>query len=401
MNKRIFLVLLLSYVGDQFYILFVSSVLLKLGYSALFVAGTISATILPNLFFGPKLGRYVDKSCKRKLHSQLTVSLAILVNILGFFVFFTKPSSISMTIILFLMISYNFLYSPLNSVLYQYIIPTLDHLENKSFIRWEKYQAIGTFSAALICFILIKKNLYHILLPLDGLSFLMSGLIIHKTWAEPKDSEEQEPQQNFINKSLNQFNNLLKGHDHKSVLIGICLATFAYIFAVDSHNYNQGILYLKQLNVPIEYISIIIAGFSVFNFAGSNLYEKFLAYKSPQKVHHLSLSLTYLLLLALAFAVSINLLWLVLAIQVILQIIEPIWSTTNTVLMRAQIKKNSYGEFFGYFRIMRSLVTSLGIFLFGVFQDQHLFPLFIIIGSALILSTLIYDLKNQRTAIKC
>lgn len=181
MNKKLLLALLTSFIGNHFYILFVSLILLKIGYSSSFVSFAIGATIIPNLFLGPMLGKLVDRSSKVKLHTILCAFLAVIVISLGYFSF-NLDLEVGKYVIIFLMVAYNCFMSPLNTLLYQYIVPSLDENESKAYIVWERYEALGIFLASSVGFVLMKQGLEKWLLAFDAVSFIICALIVHGSW---------------------------------------------------------------------------------------------------------------------------------------------------------------------------------------------------------------------------
>lgn len=390
MNKRIFYTLLTSFIGDQFYILFVSAVLLKMGYSSSFVAGAIALTSIPNLLFGPYLGRLVDKSDKVKLHTRLNIGLALIVNILGLIVYQMDKSMLSMVLIALIMIVYNFLYSPLNTLLYHYIIPTLGVDESKVFLKWEKFQSIGIFLSAIFCFLIIKIDLQNILLPIDGLTFLVSAFIIEKNVNIARPQQQEVDDKQSFKMGFRKIDTLLNVNFNKKLLLISMLAIFAFIFAVDAQIYNSGILFLNQFKLELAYVPLLIASLSLFNVFGASLYEKYFNTSNNLKAHNLSLIVIAVALGIIFYSLITSTIYFILIGLILIQFVEPVWSSTNAVLLRSQIKKDKYGEFFGYFRIIRSLITSGSIFTFGLAQSHHLLSLYIIVGLFIIGAIALY-----------
>lgn len=405
MNKKILFTLLFSFIGDQFYILFVSVILLKLGYPSSFVAGSIALTVLPNLILGPRLGRFVDQSRKLNLHTSLCIFLAMLVNIIGVLAFSLNPSTFSMVSITIMMILYNCFFSPLNTLLYQYIIPSLHEDESKAYLIWERYQAAGIIISAAISYILLKFELYKVLLPLDGLSFIVCAIIIWIQLREKSLNQNPEVAKKDIQikskiSTIDVMKSLLKTDFDYSVLYVSMLSTLAFIFAVDSQHYNNGVLFLKELKLDVTLVPLIMACLSIFNICGSYLYERKFHTTDTQRVHRNSLFGIGLSLLLVCVAIALNIKILVLFGLILLQLIEPVWSSTNTVLIRSQILPSKYGEFFGYFRIARSLVTSLSIFAYGQAQSINRLPVFISIGIIIVCGLAVIDLMKSKNGLR-
>lgn len=380
MNKKIFLALFTSEIGNSFYILFVSVVLLKLGYSVGFVSSSIAITVLPNLIFGPWLGKMVDYGNKKRIHLYLNISLALVVNLIGGAAFFLDHS-IGKFVIPFLMVIYNCLFSPLNTIIYHYVVPDLDENEAKAFIKWEKYRALGIFLSSIISFVVIKFDLHYWLLPIDGFTFVFCSLVIDKGWMNKiVVSKEGEDGIRF-----NLKNSMIENFSIKLLLISILSCLF-FIFFVDSHTYNAGVLFFKELKAPLEYIPLLISSISLVNILGTLIFEKYLINVNNNKTQILSLIWVSLGLSFLSFGIYRGSLFVTILSLVLIQVIEPIWSTTNNIMMRSQIKDGAYGEFFGYFKILRSLVTFAGIYLYGVSQEANFLSTQVAAGAFLILT---------------
>lgn len=402
MNKRIFYTLLASNIGDQFYILFISVILLKLGYSGSFIAGSIALTSLPNIIFGPQLGRAVDLFPKGRLHTILNIGLFFILLLLGLCVYLMKISTSSMIVITLLMIFYNFLYSPLNTLLYHYVIPMLDVSESVAFIKWEKFQSMGIIISALLSFLILKLNLHFILLPIDAVTFLVASLIVEKNLKieDTERKKEERPSIKF-NFKLKKIRSLLDKNHNTRVIITSTLAIFGFIFAVDAQIYNSGILFLNQFKFDITYIPLIMASLSMFNILGATFYERFMGKFNPNNAHTISLAVILLGLCSIFLSLVSKFSLLILLGLVIIQFVEPIWSSTNSVLLRSQIQKDKYGEFFGYFRIIRSIFTSSSIFLFGLAQNNHYLNYYIFIGIIFIGSIITLNFYQIKKAELC
>lgn len=393
MNNKIFWALFLSFIGDHFYILFVSLILLKASYSPEFVSFAIAATALPNLIFGPKLGRFVDQSDKLKLHTNLSLALALLVNVLGIVVFLMKLSSLTKTLVFLLMLTYNCLSSPLSSLLYQYLIPTLEIDESKAFLKWERFQAVGTFAASIFGYLILKFNFEILLLILDSITFVVCAVIVAKHWLGIRLNKSDDVTHSAMTvPAKSKWLNLLKADANRRTLATAGLSALVFVFAVDSHTYNTGILFFSQLNFEITYIPLIMSALSLFNLLGSYVYERYFSGFGTEVSHRWSLLLVVLFLTMLFIGVLNHKSIVVILALILLQTIEPVWSTTNSVLMRAQVKDNSYGEFFGYFRILRSISTAGGVYLYGLSQQYQNLNLFIFFGIFIMAVVIIYDL---------
>jgi hypothetical protein len=392
MNKKILAALFTSFIGNHFYILFVTLILLKLGYGVGFVSFAIGATIIPNLLFGPALGRLVDRSNKTKLHTILCISLALVVNAIGL-VAFNVDQEIGQVLIFVLMIIYNVFTSPLNTILYQYIVPSLDESESKAFIIWERYEAMGIFLASVLGYLMLKNNIHHLLLVVDGVTFLLCGLVIHNAWSTDIVSEDEEVSAKYKLSEL-----VIANMDKKKMLLGI-LSALVFVFAVDSHTYNIGALFFKEHGIEDVFIPLIMSGISLFNIAGSIFFEKKLLNTCEEKVHKNVMKIVSILLVVMATGVITKNAWISLLGLVLLQIIEPIWSTTNNILIRSQVKPERMGEFFGSFRIVRSIFTFAGITIYGFSQEQNYLGIFIALSSMMtllpVLASYVYGkLKN-------
>lgn len=163
---------------------------------------------------------------------------------------------------------------------------------------------------------------------------------------------------------------LLIEKPNRNILLFAIMSVLVFVFAVDSHSYNIGVLFFKEHGVKDIYIPLIMSSVSLFNILGSFYFEKKLTHVSNLKVHRRSLVGVSVVLFVMAVGISFASPIVTLVGIVMLQVLEPIWSTSNSVLLRSQVQKNRLGEFFGYFRIFRSLFTFAGISLYGLAQDR-------------------------------
>jgi len=163
------------------------------------------------------------------------------------------------------------------------------------------------------------------------------------------------------------------------------LSCLVFVFCIDSHDSSIGILFFKEFNVNIEYIPLLTCFFGVINLFGTYLYQKYFSCFDSAKIQIYALLHLCISLILIALGISLDLAILAMCGLIFIQVVEPIWSTSNTVIMRTQIRAGHYGEFFGYFRILRSLVTSFGIFLYGWAQDLSTLNLLVWLQCVLIL----------------
>jgi hypothetical protein len=64
---------------------------------------------------------------------------------------------------------------------------------------------------------------------------------------------------------------------------------------------------------------------------------------------------------------------------IVLNFLEPIWSVTNTMHLRAHVEASTYGEAFGLIRMPRSLLTMTGTTAVGWSVDNNAFPLLAVV----------------------
>jgi hypothetical protein len=322
------------------------------------------------------------------------------VNIIGIIVFNVEQEWVRFLIV-FMMIIYNLFFSPLNTLLYQYIIPSLDKDESKCFIVWEKYESIGFFLASILGFFILKFDLTKFLLPLDGLTFLICAFIIDKNWESKPEINEYEVSE----KRTFSIRNLLQEDFKLNVLLFSLVSSLIFVFAIDSHSYNLGILFFKELNITAVYIPLIMSAVSLTNLLGTFIFEKYLIKKNIEKLHSLSLCFLSVFLIIIGMGISFSLPLVTFLGLLLLQVLAPVWSTTNQIMVRKEVSHKHYGEFFGYFRILRSLFTFGGIFLYGLAQEHLYLKEFVYFGSLIILFPLIFVLPNifslKRKEISC
>ena len=139
---------------------------------------------------------------------------------------------------------------------------------------------------------------------------------------------------------------------------------------------------------------------SLTNLLGTFIFEKYLIKKDNQKLHFSSLFLISLSLIVVGLGVSFSLTFLTFFGLVLIQLLEPVWSTTNQVMIRKEVDDKKYGEFFGYFRILRSLFTFGGIFFYGLSQEHFFLKEFIYLGSFLIVLPTLFTIFPKKYVLK-
>ena len=277
MKNIVFKIICFSFIGNFLSMMFVSTVLFKLGYSAVFVSTMMAFTILPNLFFGPIIGRKVDGGNKKKLHFWLNTGLIFIVSLIGL-VAFKAPLPIGKIILPLMFIAYNLLSSPLMTLHYQYLVPSIGETEDLSYIEWERYEAIALFLSSFIGFILIKYNFETWLIFFDVLSFATCAYLVDKHFPSIKNEAEQSNQakeENII--SRKSIRNLFPEKINFSILAMALTGQLVFVFCVDSHfSFNLGALLYKTFHFKAEYIPLAMGVFSLVNLSGSWLYKKYL-----------------------------------------------------------------------------------------------------------------------------
>ena len=404
MKNIVFKIICFSFIGNFLSMMFVSTVLFKLGYSAAFVSSMMAITILPNLFLGPKIGRLVDNGNKKKLHLWLNVGLIVIMSLIGL-ITFKLPISAGKIILPIIFITYNLLSSPLMTLHYQYLVPSIGESEDLSYIEWERYESIALFLSSFIGFILIKYNFLEWLIIFDVLSFAACAYLVDKNFPSIKNDIEETPlelQKNII--SIKNLRSIFPEKINFSILGMALVGQLVFVFCIDSHfNFNLGALLFKTFHFKAEYIPLAMGVFSLVNITGAWIYTKFL-HKIDIFILHKNLYLILASGLGLVFlgfynivnfgALAMGILFLGL---ILMQIVEPIWSSTNSVLLRSQINNGRYGEFNGHFRIGRSIFTAAGMSLFGIAQTSGLLGKLTLIQMLLVLCPVaLAQIKNNK-----
>jgi hypothetical protein len=381
MKNIVFKVICLSFIGNFLSMMFVSTVLFRLGYSAAFVSSMMAFTILPNLLLGPVIGRKVDVGNKKKMHFWLNVGLIVIASLIGL-IAFKLPVSSGKIILPVIFITYNLLSSPLMTLHYQYLVPSIGESEDLSYIEWERYESIALFLSSFIGFVLIKYNFQEWLIIFDVLSFAACAYLVDRNFPEIKNEMVETASEESVYESANLKNKLRYLFPDKinfSILGMALVGQLVFVFCVDSHfNFNLGALLFKSFHFKAEYIPLAMGIFSLINMAGASMYKKHLQ-EIDMLFLHKKLYFVLAMGLGLVFVglhysanlglIAIAVLFLGLALM---QIVEPIWSSTNSVLLRSQINDGRYGEFNGYFRIGRSVFTAAGMSLYGIAQTNGL-----------------------------
>lgn len=398
MKNRVFKIICLSFVGNFLSMMFVSTVLFQLGYSAAFISSMMALTIFPNLLLGPLIGRKVDNGNKKKLHFWLNIGLVLVVSFIGL-IAFKAPMSVGKIILPIAFIVYNLLSSPLMTIHYQYLVPSIGENEDLSYIEWERYESIALFLSSILGFVLIKYNFQIWLIVFDVLSFIACAYLVDKSFPHIKnESDTTLSESQNVKTPKSNWKTMFPEKINFSILSMALIGQLVFVFCVDAHfNFNLGALLFKSFHFSAEYIPLAMGVFSLINIAGASIYKKFLKNMNTYDLHS---RLYYVLAFGLCFVflglhyISTSAFMAIISLFVglaLLQGVEPIWSSTNAVLLRSQINPGRYGEFNGHFRIGRSLVTASGMSLYGIAQTNGLLNKLTFIQVVFVLSPLIFS----------
>ncbi len=365
--KRILLVQFVSEIGDTVFLSSISLFLLHQSYSATQAVGSVAITALPNLLLGPWLGKWVDQSKKLPTYIALNLSLALgeilLLGGAGWIFPSTRMPSWGIPILLFCMA---IVYSPLQTLIQHYMIPALandQRDEVQVYSLWETYRTAATLMGALISFLVLLYVDPGWLFVFDAASFcgaaiLMGWFFKNREWRKTET----------IN--ANSRSPLLSWNS--SILMSVLFMWIAAL-AISPLTENMAPLGIKQFHLSESRTVLAVSFVAAAEWLGSLLFRQFIPdlYKQCKKMSLLlfSLHLVPLFIFTLASAWS-NLTLAVLALFLI-GILGAPWHLNNTLLLRAHISKDRYGEFFGYVRIPRAGLTILGATGFAYCIDMH------------------------------
>lgn len=386
-------VLFVSSLGTALFMTGIVLYLLESGLSAATASTAVAITVLPNLFFGHLLGRWVDRSDKVKLFLGLNLYLAAVETaIIGLIGFWRPP--FQPLLVSFLLLAFSFGFSPLITIIYSYIIPSLHEDSAYIYAQWEKAGSIATMAAGLLGFAILGRYSAVWLIVFDVASFLLAAIAI------PLLLKPQAPRpmsEKAIHTQAGTWQ-LAAVIARNKMLLCTAIAMWAFALTLSSIENNSLTISWIALQLGPANTALITCVFAASGLAGS----QWLSSQSTriganlEKTQQGTLAAGSCILLAMALGVSTGTAWIGVACLLALAFLEPTWATANNLLIRRQVDEGQIGEVLGLVRMPRSLLTMVGTSLVGWSQDKGMLSYFLTGGSLILLAAAAWSVFEKR-----
>jgi MFS family permease len=373
-RRQIFGLLFLSSLGTCVFMASMPAYLLSIGFSAIGTAALIGMTALPNAFFGLHLGRLVDRSQKRALFFRLSVFLAGVECLILFCGSFYEGGA-KVYLIGALLLPFAFAFSPLMTLIYQYIIPSLHEDEGKVFAIWEGLTALAAILSAVVAYLFLSVWPASSLIIFDAATFVIAGFLVSHWWDVPAVQAEAD-------KAGQSWKTTLRLVMGDARLWMTALAMFVVALVMSSIEVNTTLISIEALKFA-DNISVSAAA----ALGGVAVISAWLCERMSKTITN-NLASSQILTLAfygmvaglMAFAFYFDSAVLVLASIFIAAFIEPIFGVVNVRLIRQGTPPGMYGEVNGLIRMPRAILTTSGVILVGFAQTANKLWLFAAIG---------------------
>ena len=375
------LVLFVSSIGTSLFMAGLPLYLINMGLSSAEVASIIALTALPNLLLGSKLGRWIDVAKRDTLFLKLSFLLATVELSLVYFLPMTSQSTRPWWALIIMQL-FALMFSPLTTLVYQYLIPSLHSDETKIFAIWEFISAGAAVVAAGFSYIFLSRYAVEILLVIDACTFLFAGVATSFLWKPSTPSEDSSTKVKF---SISARSIVLADR----TLLGAGLGMIVVAFSVHSIEANTTLINFRELGLSTASSVAVAASLGAVAASSAWVIQR----KSIWVANNLWDLQKYCLI---SYAIVLGFLALALYVQngflavvsiLIGALIEPIWSVTNTRILRARTPEGRYGEVHGLLRMPRALFTIIGASLVGWSQDREELWKFALISAILVLLT--------------
>lgn len=367
--------------------------LLEIGYSAATTSMAIALTAIPNVFFGQLLGRWVDRSSKKKLFVGLSLYLATIeLFLLGASGWWSGSHSAAAVITL--MVAFSFGYSPLMTLIYTYLVPSLDNDESRIFVLWEKANAVAMILGGLIGFILLHYVSAGWLILLHVFTLIIAAALIPKLW-RPLLAVSTGAVKDELKSPKTSGLALIKSLIADRTLVVTAFTMWVLAMSVVSVENNNLAIGWLELKLGTSFSALSVCLYATINLFGS----QWLSSQSNWLKANL-IKTQRRTLIASACILSVMCLGSVLQVPelgfvslLLISFLEPTTSVTSNLLIRSRVDMQKIGEVYGLIRMPRALFTILGTTIIGWSQDAQLFPI-VIFSSVLLLVLAV--IANQR-----
>ena len=379
-TQRIFALLFLSAIGTTLFFSAIPIYLRSIGLSTAQTALIVASTALPNMVLGARFGRWVDRSPKKLLFLWLSITLAMVEACLVFalagvhpeYLFWASAANMQVAAMLF---------SPLSTLTYQYVIPSLDADETRAFAGWEVASGIASICAAGASLAVLMSQPVRVILIVDAFTLVVAGGLIYRWW--PDGANASDTVETADNKRA-----ALQMLKSDPLLMRTAIAMFAVAFTIHAFEANVALVSYDALRWSDSTSIALAAVLGAVSSASAWMLQRYSAAMSGRILQGQKFCLTGYIVIAaglwLAFQFEFSILAVVALIAI--AIVEPIWSVATTRFVRSRTPAGRYGEIHGLIRMPRALFTMAGATLFGYAHDAGWLWLFAALGCALLLA---------------
>lgn len=380
---QILLILFLSSIGTTLFMAGIPLYLLGLGMATVEVTTLLALTAVPNMLFGWVLGRLVDNSDRRFLYLSLSIGLALLELVI---VFLLPALDGKMQIVLAFIVMqvFAFCYSPLSTLTYQYLVPSLHPDETKIYAIWEFTIAAAAALAALFIYIFLSSFSLQYLVIVDAVSFLVAGIAVWVLWRDPLQPRQASDVLCRPDRS-SAFRLILAD----PILLAAGSAMIVVAFTIHAVEDNAALIMYRELQLGDAVAASIAASLGAVAAVAAWGVQRHshLVASALGVLHQFCLLAYFVVALILGFALHAKLTSLAVCAVLLGAMVEPVWSVVNNRLLRSRAPAGRYGEIHGLLRMPRAMATILGAWLVGWSQGIGHLSIFSLAAAAILLIT--------------